>query len=731
VLASFDDLFFWYPLLRVAQDGWHRFGQPPFWLPGIFGGIPFAESLGPSVWYPTDLFAWGLGVPPTLFYAWDAWLHLTIAGIGAAWLAQTLGSSPAAAAFGGLCYLMSGHLLGTFSVGIVTFVRGCALLPWIVGLALRAAEDGRPRSWAALATVCALLPLGATHQFFAYLVIALPLVVAGGTPRGRLWPALTGCAAAIAGAAILSALTVIPGIRAVQLSVRAESSHGWTTMASLPVSSLPGLLLPGIWNSGGLWFGPATATIAGYLGLVPFAFAAYAAVTNWRVARRWVLLAIVSMILALGPATPVGRVLEVLPLMSSFRVSARWLVFVQLAVTALAPLGLDFLIRCDPRAIRRMTAAWIGVGLVGCSLWLIREPAWTMVARQSWVQRATAGRPGVEPAMHQAFGRAFLGFGARGIIAAGITALTGVASPVVLVSAWCTMGAIDLTIPALPTLRLAYAPPGDVAAISAGPRLPPTRAGPSRVFTEEPHFLINARLPAGLTWVQGYHGAPLASFGAFWDAAAFRCTGRPGPFAWFGIRYYLVNRGEPWDLLDRGTVTSYFGQVLSLREDPAPLPRAFFVTRVDAAGSDDAVLAALCATPATARRVFVAGPRGRGLVGRKAPGIVGTLGLTPNRITADVVSAGDAFLFFSEAWYPAWDGFVDGVRVPVERVNVMFRGVAVPEGRHTVELVYASLPLRIGLWLSCLAWAAVALYLGVTAVARPPAPSHETAVQGP
>ncbi|MEK7474222.1 MAG: hypothetical protein AAB152_01190 [Candidatus Coatesbacteria bacterium] len=708
ILGAFDDIFYWHPFLRVAQDGWHRFGQPPLWLPGIFGGIPFAESLGPSVWYPTDLLAWSLGIPSGIFYAWDAWLHLSLAGIGSAWLARRMGASRGGAMFGGLCYLMSGHVLGTFSVGIATFVRGCAIIPWIAGLALRAAEDGRPRSWAAMSAVCALLPLGATHQFFAYLVVALPLLIVGGTPGRRAWPALAGCAAALGGAAALSALTVMPAIRAVQLSLRADSSHGWTTMASLPIAGLPGLLLPGIWGSGDLWFGPATAASTEYLGLIPFAFAAYAAATNSRAAKRWVPVMIVSMILALGPATPAGRVLGSIPLMSSFRVSTRWLVFVQLAVSVLAALGLGALLRGAARAKRRLTAIWIVVALVGGSVWLVRDTAWANVEGRPWVRRAIAARPEAEPAMRRAFGRAFAGIGARGIAAAGLTALTGVASPVVIASAWCAMGAADLVIPALPTLRSVYARPGEIAAIAAVPRLPPASSGSSRVFTEEPHYLINARLPAGLPWVQGYHGAPLASFGTFWDAAVYGCTSRPGPFAWFGSRYYLVKPGERWDLADRGTVTNYFGQVLSLREDPAPLPRAFFVTRVDAAGTDDEVLAALCRTPASARRVYVAGPRGRALAGRKAPGAVGTLDLTPNRITADVATAGDGFLFFSEAWYPAWTGFVDGVRVPIARVNVMFRGIAVPEGRHTVEMVYSSLPFRIGLWISLLGWAGLA-----------------------
>jgi len=217
------------------------------------------------------------------------------------------------------------------------------------------------------------------------------------------------------------------------------------------------------------------------------------------------------------------------------------------------------------------------------------------------------------------------------------------------------------------------------------------------------------RMAAGIEWIQGYHGAPLTDFAEFVDAATLRCPGLPGLFTWLNVRYYILrDPSERPSLQPLTPITSIAGQRVWLCEDPEYLPRAFFVTRVDAAATDAAVLDALCRTPATLRRVFVAGKRGPGLAGRKAPGRVAALELTPNRIRADVETKGDGFLFFSEAWYPAWTGFVDGVRVPVERVNVMFRGIAVPEGRHAVEMVYSSLPFRIGLWLSLLGWTAVA-----------------------
>jgi len=230
------------------------------------------------------------------------------------------------------------------------------------------------------------------------------------------------------------------------------------------------------------------------------------------------------------------------------------------------------------------------------------------------------------------------------------------------------------------------------------------------------------RLHSGLEWVQGYHGAPLEGLSKLYDAGIFRCPRLPGIFAWLNARFYLVaDPGKYPRLVPAGKAVNFAGQQLWLCEDPEFMPRVFFAAHVEPTTSDENVLDALCRAHASDHRVFVAGRRGTALAGRKAPGEVGLLDLAPNRIMAEVAATGDAFLFFSEAWYPAWTGFVDGVRVPVERVNVMFRGVTVPKGRHSVEMVYRSLPLQIGLWLSLVGWVALAGWVGSSI--RHPAPS--------
>jgi hypothetical protein len=68
------------------------------------------------------------------------------------------------------------------------------------------------------------------------------------------------------------------------------------------------------------------------------------------------------------------------------------------------------------------------------------------------------------------------------------------------------------------------------------------------------------------------------------------------------------------------------------------------------------------------------------------------------RIEADAPSA--AILVVSEVWYPGWSVTVDGVAAPLLRADYAFRGVALPAGKHVVEMRFVSRPTRLGLELS-------------------------------
>ncbi|HEX8953963.1 MAG TPA: YfhO family protein, partial [Polyangia bacterium] len=67
-------------------------------------------------------------------------------------------------------------------------------------------------------------------------------------------------------------------------------------------------------------------------------------------------------------------------------------------------------------------------------------------------------------------------------------------------------------------------------------------------------------------------------------------------------------------------------------------------------------------------------------------------------VEAELPTAG--VLVLSDAWYPGWRVTVDGAAAPLLRADYALRGVALPAGRHVVELTFRSRPAQLGLALS-------------------------------
>ncbi len=56
-----------------------------------------------------------------------------------------------------------------------------------------------------------------------------------------------------------------------------------------------------------------------------------------------------------------------------------------------------------------------------------------------------------------------------------------------------------------------------------------------------------------------------------------------------------------------------------------------------------------------------------------------------NSVIIDVDASEAGILVLHDIHYPGWEALVDGMRQPILRANLLFRGVEVPAGRHQVE----------------------------------------------
>ena len=332
-LSGFDFTGYWYPFLAHAGDWFHQEGTLPFWIPQIFCGIPLGESLGPAIYYPTEILSWVGHFSPPVFYLWDTVLHLLLAGGGAAVLARTLGMTPAGASVAGLAYMMGGILMVQVRVGIPVTIRCAALIPWVFILYGRWQAGRTIRPIAGISGLFGLMILTGGYQMLAYTLIALAVFSLFQPDRIRSLGTMAGMAI---GAAALSAVTLLPNTRYYFHSLRSGNSMDFGGVAPLYFSDIPLLLIPG-------FNGASDPERIKYLGLIVLALALVGAAWKWRQMSSWLAVFFVAFILSLGNQTPIGQLVSGIPILGSFRVPMKWMLFGQLSVALLAGMAVSVL----------------------------------------------------------------------------------------------------------------------------------------------------------------------------------------------------------------------------------------------------------------------------------------------------------------------------------------------------------------------------------------------------
>jgi hypothetical protein len=138
------------------------------------------------------------------------------------------------------------------------------------------------------------------------------------------------------------------------------------------------------------------------------------------------------------------------------------------------------------------------------------------------------------------------------------------------------------------------------------------------------------------------------------------------------------------------------------------MPRAWFVSRVVAAPSEEVAQAIKTGVLKDGTRFepaetalfekgdFGGKPIALPPVGETTGAEARVVVFEPQRIVIETDHTGPGFLVLSEIWYRGWEAWVDGTRVPVERVDYSLRGLPVNSGKHRVEMVFRAHSFRTG-----------------------------------
>jgi hypothetical protein len=162
-------------------------------------------------------------------------------------------------------------------------------------------------------------------------------------------------------------------------------------------------------------------------------------------------------------------------------------------------------------------------------------------------------------------------------------------------------------------------------------------------------------------------------------------AGKPGvPFAFpLGPGYV-----ERWR---RGDVAVF--------ENPAALPRAYYVPRLEVVQDRQAILNRLASPTHKPRQVaLVEEAPADGFLGEVQTGfgIVASLTDQSELVTLRVMAMEPGFVVLTDQDYPGWVATVGGVPTPILRVNHAFRAVRVPAGPSLIEFRYRPRSVWLG-----------------------------------
>lgn len=343
---------YFYPLKAALSEAL-RAGELPLVDRYRWGGLPLLSWPGVAAFDPGNLL---FVLLPTAAAA-KAWMLLRVlagaAGFGV--FLRVAGVTPFAAAFGALAWGTGGVTVS--SASFLGLSSAHAMLPWLAAGLLHARARRTPRAVALLAVAAALLVVAAVPEPLVSAAL-LALVLLAGKGCGPALRERAGAAGLWGAAALLGAALAAPALGAFLVTglegirgAKGALTEGFAAQGALPVARLGELLVDGAVAD---WSKVSRAEgVAGYPyfpsltpGRVAWTLALLGLVAGRGARLRASALALLGVLLALGPVTPLFGLLRVaLPLTGSLRYPEKHAVLFAFGLAWLAALGASALER--------------------------------------------------------------------------------------------------------------------------------------------------------------------------------------------------------------------------------------------------------------------------------------------------------------------------------------------------------------------------------------------------
>jgi len=750
ILFERDILTYWYEevevfVLTVAAGSW------PVWDPWISFGQPFLGYPDTQVLYP---FTWlNLIAGPAFVHTAFVLFHLVFSGLGVFLLARRFGVGDGGAFVAAAAWTTSGPLLSF--VSLWHHFAGAAWIPWAI-VAADACFAAWPRRRAVIAwgvVIGVQLLAGSadmaimTGLLTAALMARRHLAVRGVDISEKARMVAAAGAALLLGAGIAAALW-LPTFEIARRSARWGlpsltreywSLHPWLLgQLALPVFVVDLPLRPE-WRQI-LFEGREPFLESLYLGLSTLGLVAAALVARRGHPGFLAALAALATAAALGRHTFVyGVLVNTVPGISFLRYPQKAMIVTALLTALLAGLGYDALRRPETWADRRRSRLLIGIlallAGIGLAATVVALFGADTLGARLFLPPAQAGAPPdallrpIVASLAPAAAASVALLLAALLAAAGrlapsrLAAVAGLAVVADLVAAHqgvnptAPRDLVDFRSPVLATLRpslnirvLTY----DYNAVPGAAERHLGRRVANLVEVQPRGWSYRASVALGL---QSYLPAPMGAryglFGSFdVDPRGLYAAPLEGLVHLFwtledrpserlrllqlaGVSHVVALHADGFEsLAEIARHPSLFAEPIRIFQVPDPAPRSFAVSGVRSAAAGPAALL----DPAFDFRTELLLPGDE--IRPSIPGFVGSSRITafaPDRIELEAELSHPGFVVMTDTADPGWHARIDGVPAPVLTANVAFRAVAVPAGRHRIEMWYWPRALTFGL----------------------------------
>jgi hypothetical protein len=160
----------------------------------------------------------------------------------------------------------------------------------------------------------------------------------------------------------------------------------------------------------------------------------------------------------------------------------------------------------------------------------------------------------------------------------------------------------------------------------------------------------------------------------------------------FGVRF--IATGVPVEQIDKSLKPGDLPLLARTKdafvyENPRALPRAMLIGDWRLANFDDVLRTGVWPDADPGRTVLL--ERAPRPAFAPSPGNAGTVRIVRYENTEVVIEAetpAGAMLVLNDIWHPWWQASLDGEPAEILKANVLFRGVAVPRGKHVVRFTF-------------------------------------------